>query len=157
MKIKDFMKKHKHSSSIKAGYAFEEEIGEYLKTLGFAVEVAKPYRTMYRVHGRMVWRNVKVDLFGCVDVLAHHPDKPYFLPIQATISRGAVAAKKRAIESVKWNLEISRPQVWVKGHGEKEEKKTLNGILVTVFMLTPAGWNKMQVYIQRGVWVGVLE
>ena len=143
------------------GLKFEDEIADYLRSIGFAVDVAAPVKTMMRIRGQMVWRNLKVDFFGCLDVMGIHPDRDYFLPIQATTARGQLAQKRRDMDKVKWNLSSSRPQIWIRGHGPKPLEG--KGIPVSIFNLCIVGkddipdWQEQRYFLNHGVWIEALE
>jgi len=156
--IKAWAKSQKGREARGNGLRFEKDIADYLRSIGFAVDLAAPVRRSWRgPGGRMVHRNIKVDFFGVLDIMAIHPDMPYFLPIQATITRGAVAKKKRDMETVEWNLSASRPQIWVKGHGSEIDTDGLNGMLVSIFTMTKSGWVEDRDYAVRGSIIKALQ
>lgn len=136
------------------GLEFEKQIEEYLLSLGYSVEIAMPIKRLMVSKGRQFWRNIKVDFFGCLDLMAIHPKKEYFLPIQATIARGSLAQKKKDMEKVGWNLKASCPQIWIKGFGPKEKIIPPSfGVPVSIFTKTPAGWIETNHYLKYGVWI----
>jgi len=154
-------KTHQRRKFAKAkGDAWEEAIGDYLRSLGFAVEVAKPVRTIMRIRGRSAWRNLKVDYFGCLDVMALHPDKPYFLGIQATTAIGELSRKKAALRRVGWNLAATRPQIWIPEISTIRD--VVGGVIRLVRVVEPIGspiaaWKESVYPLDRGVWMGALR
>ena len=151
----DQSSREKRRNARARGLKFEDEIADYLRSLGFAVDVAAPVKTMMRIRGQMVWRNLKVDFFGVLDIIGIHPNKPYFLPIQATTARGKLAQKRRDMDKVKWNLSSSRPQRWIRGHGPKPLEG--KGIPVSVVSITEVGWWETRHFLMPGKWIEALE
>lgn len=96
------------------GRAFEKKIQEYLESVGFKTDYARP-TFRFLGPGRVI--SGPNDILGCIDIIGVHAEKPYTLFIQATASAptsGNVAPRKHKMEMVAWNFAHHRVQVWTR-------------------------------------------
>src|SRR3990167_11369526 len=101
------------------GAAFEVRIKKYLESLGFTVDKA---RAALHFRGPGKFFSSQNDFFGCADLIAIHPEKPYILFIQATL--GEISSRKKKLLAVPWNLQVCRVQLW------KRDEAFRGGIVV---------------------------
>lgn len=103
------------------GNEFEKEVADYLIARGFMVQRAipsvKPYYRKARGYlgGMRGWRTVSADFFGCIDMIAFHPDSDVVHFIQCTTAEKLLQTKIDEINGVfKKFSRNRRVQVWVK-------------------------------------------
>lgn len=97
-------------TSRQKGKAFETKIRKYLESVGFTVDVARP-TIKYCGPGKIF--SGPNDFWGCLDLIAVHPEKAFTLGIQASCDVGNVAAKKKKCEAIPWNIMVQNIQIWV--------------------------------------------
>ena len=113
-----------NKNNTRKGSAYEDAIRKYLESLGYTVDKARatrkqlfgPRGPIRDKKGNPVYVSSRNDFFGCVDLIALHPQKSYTLFIQATKDRG-VSRKQSKLETVDWNLRHHRVQVWMPSAG----------------------------------------
>lgn len=93
-----------------AGQRFELRCKKYLESVGFTVDKA---RAALRSFGPGKYFSSPCDFFGCADLIAVHPDKPYTLFVQCYASPGHGPGNKlKELGAVKWNLKAQNVQLW---------------------------------------------
>jgi len=97
---------------IEAGKRFENKIKEYLESLGWTVDKARPSigRRFDKVQKKVLLFSTPNDFFGAADLIAVKPNSPYTLFAQCTL--GDVSARRKKLEAVPWNLDVQRVQLW---------------------------------------------
>uniref|UniRef100_A0A6M3JYA2 Holliday junction resolvase n=1 Tax=viral metagenome TaxID=1070528 RepID=A0A6M3JYA2_9ZZZZ len=77
--------------------------------------------------GREFWVSKRNDIFGCIDLVAIHPEKDNILFIQVTAHTG-VGMKLKELAKVPWN-KACRVELWLyKGQGRWVLKELRRGI-----------------------------
>lgn len=92
-----------------AGNRFELRVKHFLESIGWTADKARQ-AAKFLGPGRIV--GTPNDFFGCIDIMAVHPEKTYTLLVQTTLDSG-IGRKKRDLEAVRWNLTAQRVQIWV--------------------------------------------
>lgn len=123
-----YFRKENEVSNREAGNRFENRCRDYLESLGFAVDKARAKVMMIRDNKTNKMRMISGpnDFFGCADLIAVHPSRPYTLFLQCTLDSG-VGRKKDKLLAVPWNLSVQKVQIWMRQDGVK------SGIRVTQF------------------------
>lgn len=96
--LKSFMKRRKMRGNTAKGNAFEEEVAEELRKIGWIVDVTKLARRFVRTRTGVRWITEKGDYFEALDIIAIRKDAAPVLLIQATTDRGMLSEKKRKID-----------------------------------------------------------
>lgn len=97
----------------KTGTRFEYWVRDWLVENGAtSVHVAGYVARVFRDKtGKIVTRNVKADIFGCIDVVAKSERKTFW--IQATTGTHKKEKENKLLE-VDWNLDVEEVQLWIK-------------------------------------------
>ena len=126
-------------SNREKGKSFEKKIKQYLESLSFVVERAKP-AARWIGPGRCI--SGPNDILGCADIMAVHPKKDYTVFIQATSGHG-IAPRKKKLETVPWSA-AQRVQLW------SPQEKLRNGI--RVLWLHAGEWSMHVFQMEAGKW-----
>lgn len=120
-------------TSRQKGKNFETKIRKFLESLGYTVDVARP-TIKYCGPGKIF--SGPNDFWGCIDLIAFHPNKAYTLCVQAHAGDNA-STKRKDVEKLPWNTNAQCVQIWtplasVRGgirtflyHGDKNWTETL--------------------------------
>ena len=104
----------KKPSTRTKGIAFERRSEGILIDYGWMVHNSPPSKKAWLdpETGELHTRNVDVDIFGCIDLIAKKPEEKT-LWIQCGEPK-SFAQKKRDLAVVPWTLEIDEVQIWLK-------------------------------------------
>lgn len=91
-----------------AGRRLETRIQKYLESLGWVVDKA---RAAVKFIGPGKFVSSRNDFWGFGDLSAIHPLRDFTLVVQTTLDSG-VGRKRERAESIPWNLNVQRIQVW---------------------------------------------
>ena len=107
-------------TSRQKGKAFETKIRKYLESVGYTVDVARP-TIKYCGPGKIF--SGPNDFWGCIDLIAFHPNKAYTLCVQAHAGDNA-STKRKDVEKLPWNTNAQCVQVWTPLAGIKRGIRT---------------------------------
>lgn len=117
------------------GAAFEKRVQEYLISLGYAADRARP---ALKFVGPGKFFSGPNDFLGCADIMAVHKEKPYTLFIQCHAGDN-FADRKRKMAAVPWNLKYQRVHIW----GKSKTKRSH----IRLFALDDGGWIEAEEHI----------